>query len=126
MKKKNLTVLLGGLLLLTACGGNGAGDSLQKYLDAMVDKDYEAVVNGMSFKNEPTEEQKKQYAALIEAKSSEKTDNIEKYKVLKDSVIVEDSLAVVTYETVYKSGDTKTDTQTMVKKDGKWLMDVGK
>lgn len=125
MKRKNLTALLCGLLLLTACGGSSAGDSLQKYLDAMQEKDYVAFVDGMNFKVEPTKEQKEQFAAMIEEKASKKND-VKEYKVLSDSTVVKDSLAIVTYEVVYNNGNTDTETQTMVKKDGKWLMDIGK
>lgn len=114
-----------GLLLLTACGGKGAGDALQKYLDAMQEKDYVGFVDGMNFKEEPTKEQKEQFAALIESKASKK-DNVKEYKVLSDSTLVKDSLALVTYEVVYKDGTTDTARQAMVKKNGKWLMDIGK
>lgn len=124
MKKNGWYALLGGLLL-TACGSNGAGDALQGYLDAMQNKDYIAFVDGMNFKKEPTKEQKKQFAAMIGEKA-EKKDNIEAYKVVKDSVLVEDSLSLVTYEVIYNDGRKDIERQPMVKKDGKWLMEVGK
>lgn len=124
MKKNGWYALLGGLLL-TACGSNGAGDALQGYLDAMQNKDYIAFVDGMNFKKEPTREQKEQFAAMIGEKA-EKKDNIEAYKVVKDSVLVEDSLSLVTYEVIYNDGRKDIERQPMVKKDGKWLMEVGK
>lgn len=124
MKKNGWYALLGGLLL-TACGSNGAGDALQGYLDAMQNKDYIAFVDGMNFKKEPTKEQKEQFAAMIGEKA-EKKDNIEAYKVVKDSVLVEDSLSLVTYEVIYNDGRKDIERQPMVKKDGKWLMEVGK
>lgn len=116
--------LLGGLLL-TACSGSGAGDALQDYLDAMQDKDYVAFVDGMNFKKQPTQEQKEQFAALIGEKA-EKKENVKEYNVVGDSVLVEDSLAIVTYEVVYQDGSKELERQPMVKKDGKWLMEVGK
>lgn len=124
MGKKNLYALLGGLLL-TACSESGAGDALQDYLDAMQNKDYVAFVDGMNFKKQPTQEQKEQFAALIGEKA-EKNGNVEEYNVVGDSVIVEDSLAIVTYEVVYKDGSKDLEKQPMVKKDGKWLMEIGK
>ncbi len=124
MKKNGWYALLGGLLL-TACGSSGAGDALQGYLDAMQNKDYIAFVDGMNFKKEPTQEQKEQFAAMIGEKA-EKKDNIEAYKVVKDSVLVEDSLSLVTYEVIYNDGRKDIERQPMVKKDGKWLMEVGK
>ena len=124
MKKNGWYALLGGLLL-TACGSSGAGDALQGYLDAMQNKDYIAFVDGMNFKKEPTQEQKEQFAAMIGEKA-EKKDNDEAYKVVKDSVLVEDSLSLVTYEVIYNDGRKDIERQPMVKKDGKWLMEVGK
>lgn len=124
MKKNGWYALLGGLLL-TACGSSGAGDALQGYLDAMQNKDYVAFVDGMNFKKEPTKEQKEQFAAMIGEKA-EKKDNVEAYKVVKDSVLVEDSLSLVTYEVIYNDGRKDIEKQPMVKKDGKWLMEVGK
>lgn len=124
MKKNGWYALLGGLLL-TACGSSGAGDALQGYLDAMQNKDYIAFVDGMNFKKEPTQEQKEQFAAMIGEKA-EKKDNVEAYKVVKDSVLVEDSLSLVTYEVIYNDGRKDIERQPMVKKDGKWLMEVGK
>lgn len=111
--------------MLTACGSSGAGDALQGYLDAMQNKDYVAFVDGMNFKKEPTKEQKEQFAAMIGEKA-EKKDNVEAYKVVKDSVLVEDSLSLVTYEVIYNDGRKDIEKQPMVKKDGKWLMEVGK
>lgn len=124
MKKNGWYALLGGLLL-TACGSSGAGDALQGYLDAMQNKDYVAFVDGMNFKKEPTKEQKEQFAAMIGEKA-ERKDNIEAYKVVKDSVLVEDSLSLVTYEVIYNDGRKDIERQPMVKKDGKWLMEIGK
>lgn len=124
MRKNTWYALLGGLLL-TACGSGGAGDALQDYLDAMQNKDYIAFVDGMNFKKEPTKEQKEQFAAMIGEKADKK-DDIEAYKVVKDSVLVEDSLAIVTYEVIYNDGRKDVERQPMVKKDGKWLMEVGK
>lgn len=124
MKKNGWYALLGGLLL-TACGDSGAGDALQGYLDAMQNKDYVAFVDGMNFRKEPTPEQKEQFAAMIGEKA-EKKDDIEAYKVVKDSVLVEDSLSLVTYEVIYNDGRKDIERQPMVKKDGKWLMEVGK
>ena len=62
---------------------------------------------------------------MIAEKAKEKED-VKEYKVLRDSVLVEDSLAVVFYEVIYNDGKTDTEKQRMVKKDGKWLMEVGK
>lgn len=125
MKKKNLATWVCGLLVLTACGGKGPGDALQDYMDDMQNEDYVGFVDGMNFKEELTKEQKEQFAAMIEEKASNKP-GVKEYKVLRDSILVEDSLAVVIYEVVYDNGSTDTEKQTMVKKDGKWLMDIGK
>lgn len=123
--KKRSVFLLGMGLMLAACGGSGADDALQGYLDAMQNKDYMAFVDGMNFKKEPTQEQKEQFAAMLGEKA-EKKDNIEAYKVVGDSVLVEDSLEIVTYEVIYNDGRKDVERQRMIKKDGRWLMDIGK
>ena len=123
MRMKSFYALMGGLLLMACGGGSGAKDALQDYMDAMQNKDYEAFVDGMNFKEEPTDDQKKVFAAMIAEKAKEKED-VKEYKVLRDSVLVEDSLAVVFYEVIYNDGKTDTEKQRMVKKDGKWLMEV--
>ena len=51
---------------------------------------------------------------------------MKEYKVVRDSVVAEDSLSVVFYQEIMQDGTIEEQKQKMVKRDGKWLMDLGK
>lgn len=108
-----------------SCGGSSDGpkEALQKNLDAMEQGDFMTVVEGMNLANDPSKEQKEQLAAVFAEKAGKNKDT---YKITGDSIIVEDSLAVVFFDITSENGSVKSEQQKMVKKDGKWLMEVGK
>ena len=125
MRKIFLSVF--GLVLLTACSSRSdAEKALQDYFDAMLNKDFKTVVDGMNFDRKPTEEEKEQFAALLEDKAARDLEKVKEYKVVRDSVVVEDSLSVVFYQEIMQDGTIEEQKQKMVKRDGKWLMDLGK
>ncbi len=125
MRKIFLSVF--GLVLLTACSSRSdAEKALQDYFDAMQNKDFKTVVDGMNFDRKPTEEEKEQFAALLEDKAARDLEKVKEYKVVRDSVVVEDSLSVVFYQEIMQDGTIEEQKQKMVKRDGKWLMDLGK
>lgn len=125
MRKIFLSVF--GLVLLTACSSRSdAEKALQDYFDAMQNKDFKTVVDGMNFDRKPTEEEKEQFAALLEDKAARGLEKVKEYKVVRDSVVVEDSLSVVFYQEIMQDGTIEEQKQKMVKRDGKWLMDLGK
>lgn len=125
MRKIFLSVF--GLVLLTACSSRSdAEKALQDYFDAMQNKDFKTVVDGMNFDRKPTEEEKEQFAALLENKAARDLEKVKEYKVVRDSVVVEDSLSVVFYQEIMQDGTIEEQKQKMVKRDGKWLMDLGK
>lgn len=125
MRKIFLSVF--GLMLLTACSSRSdAEKALQDYFDAMKNKDFKTVVDGMNFDRKPTEEEKEQFAALLENKAARDLEKVKEYKVVRDSVVVEDSLSVVFYQEIMQDGTIEEQKQKMVKRDGKWLMDLGK
>lgn len=125
MRKIFLSVF--GLVLLTACSSRSdAEKALQDYFDAMKNKDFKTVVDGMNFDRKPTEEEKEQFAALLENKAARDLEKVKEYKVVRDSVVVEDSLSVVFYQEIMQDGTIEEQKQKMVKRDGKWLMDLGK
>lgn len=125
MRKIFLSVF--GLVLLTACSSRSdAEKALQDYFDAMQNKDFKTVVDGMNFDRKPTEEEKEQFAALLEDKAARDLEKVKEYKVVRDSVVAEDSLSVVFYQEIMQDGTIEEQKQKMVKRDGKWLMDLGK
>ena len=125
MRKIFLSVF--GLVLLTACSSRSdAEKALQDYFDAMQNKDFKTVVDGMNFDRKPTEEEKEQFAALLEDKAARDLEKVKEYKVVRDSVVVEDSVSVVFYQEIMQDGTIEEQKQKMVKRDGKWLMDLGK
>lgn len=128
MKKICLSIVgILGIILFAACSSqSGAEKALQGYFDAIQKKDFKALVGGMNFKKMPSEEEKEQFAALLETKAAKELEKVKEYKVLRDSVLVEDSLSVVFYQEIMYDGTVEEQQQKMVKRDGKWLMDVGK
>lgn len=114
---------------LSSCGGSGPKQALDKYMTAVKDKDYEAVVDGMYFKDGLTDSQKNFYVAALEDKASKaETANgkVSDYKITGDSIIVPDSLAVVYFETIYENGKVEQDEQKMIYSDGEWKMYTSK
>lgn len=127
MKKMFMTVACICALALAGCSQQSEAEkALQHYFDALQQKDFKTVVDGMNFTTMPTEEEKEQFAALLENKAAKDLEQTKEYKVIRDSVLVEDSLSIVIYQEIMQDGTINEQKQKMVKRDGKWLLDIGK
>ncbi len=132
-----LSVFVMGIIGLTSCGGGSStpGDALKSYMECMQSQDFDGVVEGIYF-GEKTEadaakleQARTQFAALLKEKGAKQ---FEKNGGLKDVVIVSETIAedgnsaTVEYKQIWGNGKEETSKQQMVKKDGKWMMEMKK
>lgn len=121
-------------ILVTSCSSTGTpGKALSHYMDDLNNKNYEVVVNGIAFSDELTAEElqtrKEQWKALLEGKSAKTIDQqggIASFEIIAEEFSEDGNSATVTYKQVYGDGTEKEGSQKMIKKDGKWLMDINK
>lgn len=120
-------------LLIASCSNNSPGSALKHYMDAMNDKNFEEVADGIAFKEGLTPEQQQQmregWITLLQdkaEKSAEQQGAIKSFEIISEEISEDGTTAEVKYKQVFEDGTEKEGTQAMVKRDGKWLMDVGK
>lgn len=120
-------------LLIASCSNNSPGSALKHYMDAMNDKNFEEVADGIAFKEGLTPEQQQQvregWITLLQdkaEKSAEQQGAIKSFEIISEEISEDGTTAKVKYKQVFEDGTEKEGTQAMVKRDGKWLMDVGK
>ena len=119
------------VLALFSCGGAQTPEEVTtKAIKCIIDKDYKGYVDLMNFKEAKTDEQKKQYVALIQDKMDKemaKKEGIKDFKVGTAEINEEEGKAVVPYTLTYGNGDTKDDKMKLIKtEDGAWMIDSGK
>ena len=120
-------------LLIASCSNNSPVSALKHYMDAMNDKNFEEVADGIAFKEGLTPEQQQQvregWITLLQdkaEKSAEQQGAIKSFEIISEEISEDGTTAEVKYKQVFEDGTEKEGTQAMVKRDGKWLMDVGK
>lgn len=122
------------LFLASSCSSyDTPSKAMEQYLKTLKAGDYEKFVEGLYFKEGLSEEQiqqgKEQFVALLSdkfVKENEKRGGLKDAQVLSEEIAEDGNTAVVTYKLVYGDGEEKEDRQAMIKKDGKWLMDMKK
>ena len=130
--KKMLRLMAVAIVALTmaACGGNNTPEgAAQKFLKVYQNGDYKAMVDQMHFTKEATDEQKAQFASLIEQKVAgeiEKKGGIESFEVKEAQVAEDGQSAKVEYILHFGNGTESDDTLKLVLVDGKWMVDGGK
>lgn len=120
--------------LIASCSSTDTpGQALSHYMDALKNKNYEEVVNGIAFPDKLTPEElqqaKEQWRVLLEEKSAktiEQQGGIASFEILSEEISEDGNSATVTYKQVFGNGTEDDGTQKMVKKEGKWLMDINK
>ena len=129
--KKMLSIAAVALFVLALCSCGGAStpeEVTTKAIKCIIDKDYQGYVDLMNFKEDKTDEQKEQLAALVKDKMSkemEKKDGIKDFSV--GTAVIEENKATVPYVINYGNGDTKEDKMKCIKtEDGYWMIDSGK
>ncbi|OUN73742.1 DUF4878 domain-containing protein [Barnesiella sp. An55] len=119
-------------LLIASCSNDSPGSALKHYMEAMFNKNFEEAFNGYAIKDgnpsELPEPIKKSLFDSMESAIEEITDQhgaIKSIEIISEEISEDGTTAEVEYKQVFEDGTEDEGTQTMVKKDGKWLIDVG-
>ena len=123
------------LVLMVSCSSSSAtpGAALKGYVEELKAGNYEKFVEGIAFKDdlaaEQIQEQKAMWTSLLQEKAGkefEKQGGLNGIEILSEEISEDGNSAVVTFKMMYGKKKKKEDSQNMVKKDGKWLMDINK
>ena len=121
------------MFLMTACSSSGPGDAMKKYGNYLIKGDYEKFVDGIALDDSETadklKEQKAGFVALLRdkvGKEYEKMGGLKSIEILSEEISEDGNTATVKIKQTYGNGETQDGTQSMVKRDGKWLMSVDK
>ncbi len=124
------------MIIMASCSSSSSatpGAALKGYVDDLKAGNYEKFVEGMALEEGLTEdqinEQKAMWVSLLKEKSSkefEKRGGFESIEIISEEIAEDGNSAVVTFTQKFGDGSQKENKQTMVKRDGKWLMDMNK
>ena len=131
-----LSMMVAALFMMASCSSSSS-DSPSKALNGYVDElkagNYEKFVEGIVFKDGLSDEEiqsgKAMWVGLLQdkgAKEFEKRGGLKGIEIISEEISEDGNSAVVTFKQMFGDGTETEDTQNMVKKDGKWLMDVNK
>jgi len=122
------------MFVMAACSSSGGpGDAMKKYGNYLIKGNYEKFVDGLAFDQDATpdklKEQKDGLVSMLKEKVSkeyEKMGGLKSIEVLSEEISEDGNTATVKIKQTYGNGETQEGSQTMVKRDGKWLMSVDK
>lgn len=130
------SLMIAAMLVMASCSsslGDGPGEALTGYVEALQSGNYAAFVDGFALKegisSEEAEQQKAMFVSLVRDKASQeygKKGGIQGVEILSEELSEDGNSAVVTFTLRYGDGTSQEDSQDMVKRDGKWLMDADK
>lgn len=131
MKKVSylMSVLMVALIAFTSCTKSTPESVTESFLKSYQNGDYAALVEQAHFTQPLTDEQKAEFTQMIEAKGSaevEKKQGIASYEVGEVVMAEDGQSAKVNYTITFGDGTTRTDKQSVVLVDGKWMIDGGK
>ena len=118
-------------MAMAACGSSNTPENATKaMLKSFQNGDYKALIEQVYFsKEEVSQEDKDQLAALVQAKVApeiKKKDGIKDFEVGEAEIAEDGQSAKVPYKIIYGNGSEEAKTQKLVLVDGKWLLDEGK
>ena len=106
---------------------------MKKYSTYLIKGDYEKFVDGIALGDSETadklKEQKAGFVALLRdkvGKEYEKMGGLKSIEILSEEISEDGNTATVKIKQTYGNGETQEGTQSMVKRDGKWLMSIDK
>lgn len=129
------SVMVMAMFVMASCSSSPStpGDALKKYSQYLQSGDYEKFVEGLAFDESQeaakVKEAKEQLASMLKEKVSKEYDKkggIKDIEILSEQIAEDGNTAVVKTKYTYGNGETEESEQQMVKKDGKWLMSMGK
>ena len=132
----SITLWIAAMFVMASCSsgsGSTPGKALGKYVDELKSGNYENFVEGFALEEgipaEQAQQQKAMLASLVGEKASqeyEKKGGLKGFEIVSEEIAEDGNSAVVTFKLQFGDGTDSEDTQKMVKRDGKWLMDADK
>lgn len=117
------------LMLMTSCTPSTPGAAAKKYSEYLKSGDYDKFVDGIAYKEEQTADQKVILEAMLKEKASEefaKKGGIKDIEIISEEISEDGNTAKVVLKQTYGNGESDEGNYDMVKKDGKWKMDMNK
>ena len=134
--KKILTFGLGlvALFMMASCSSPATpGKAFTQYVDVLKSGNYEKFVDGFALEEgvsqEQAQQQKAMMASLISEKAGQEFDSkggIKGVEIISEEISEDGNNAVVTFKLQFGDGSEMEDSQDMVLRDGKWLVDANK
>ncbi len=126
-----LSFIVIALMSLVSCSSNTPGKALKGYLNDIKNENYDSFMEGVYF-HEGMDEQRKekkraQLLAIIKDKGTheyEKKGGVKSIEIISERVSKDGENATVEFKQTYGNGEEIIEKQKMVKKDGKWLIDL--
>ena len=120
--------------LIASCSSTDTpGQALSHYMDALKNKNYEEVVNGIAFPDKLTPEElqqaKEQWRALLEEKSAktiEQQGGIASFEILSEEISEDGMTAKVSVKITYNDGSEETDNWDLAKSGDDWKWSLNK
>ena len=126
------SLMVMAMFMMAACSSSSSpGDAMKKYSNYLIKGDYEKFVDGIAVGDSETadklKEQKAGFVALLRDKvGNEKMGGLKSIEILSEEISEDGNTATVKIKQTYGNGETQEGTQSMVKRDGKWLMSIDK
>lgn len=128
------SLMVMAMFMMAACSSSSSpGDAMKKYSNYLIKGDYEKFVDGIAVGDSETadklKEQKAGFVALLRdkvGKEYEKMGGLKSIEILSEEISEDGNTATVKIKQTYGNGETQEGTQSMVKRDGKWLMSIDK
>ncbi|MEY8720142.1 DUF4878 domain-containing protein [Bacteroides stercorirosoris] len=128
------SLMVMAMFVMTACSSSSSpGDAMKKYGNYLIQGDYEKFVDGLAFEEgatpEKLKEQKEGLVSMLKEKVSkeyEKMGGLKSIEILSEEISADGNTATVKIKQTYGNGETQEGSQSMVKRDGKWLMSIDK
>ena len=123
------SLMVMAMFMMAACSSSSSpGDAMKKYSNYLIKGDYEKFVDD-SETADKLKEQKAGFVALLRdkvGKEYEKMGGLKSIEILSEEISEDGNTATVKIKQTYGNGETQEGTQSMVKRDGKWLMSIDK
>ena len=135
MKKTffSLFAVMAMTLIMCSCGGGGGNTPtkvVEKSIKYIQEKNYEAYVDLIEFKEGSSQEDKEQFVAFLGGKvdmTLEKKQGLASYEIISEEISEDGASAVVVANITYGDGSSKEDKMKLIKNaDGEWKISMDK
>lgn len=134
MKKTffSLFAVMAMTLMMFSCGGGGNTPTkvVEKSIKYIQEKNYEAYVDLIEFKEGSSQEDKEQFVAFLGGKvdmTLEKKQGLASYEIISEEISEDGASAVVVANITYGDGSSKEDKMKLIKNaEGEWKISMDK